>query len=240
MKRTYLSPFVLSPFVVLLFLSMAVHAEAPSGISVSGTALVSVPPDRAVVTFEVVTRAEQPAEARERNAEAARNAMNAVRDLGIAEERIRLDTLRLQPRREYDREQQRHVERGHEALRRIRVDLRELEQVAPVIVAVLEHGANRLQQVRYDLRDREGAHNDALEAAVDNAREKARLVAGALDVELGRVRYAEEQHRDHGPGPTLRAESLTTDDEAAAQAPGEIDVQAQVRVVFEIKASSNH
>ena len=235
MKRTSFLPFV-----VLLLPAMAVNAESPSGISVTGTALVSVPPDRALVTFEVVTRADQPAKARERNAEAARNAMNAVRELGVAEEHIRLDTLRLQPRREYDREQQRHVERGHEALRRIRVDLRDLEQVAPVVVAVLEHGANRLQQVRYDLRDREGAHNDALEAALDNARKKGGLVAGTLGVELGRVRYVEEQYRDHGPGPTLRAEALTTDDEAAAQAPGEIDVQAKVRVVFEINASSNH
>jgi uncharacterized protein len=64
-------------------------------ITVNGDGVVRVVPDRAIVSFAVVTRHQNPQEARRLNAQAAERAMNAVRQLGIPERQIQLLNLRL-------------------------------------------------------------------------------------------------------------------------------------------------
>lgn len=207
-------------------------------IEVSGEATVRVEPDMAVVRLGVVSHDEHPEEARRLNAEAAREALNAVRELGVEERLIRMETLRLQPRRVYDPEHRRHREEGFEAVRVIVVELEDLELLPTLIAEVVERGANRLEQVRYDLRDRSGPRNEALRDALTNARENARLMAETLDVELGRVvRISEQQlsvpYRALRLDGRLDMEAATPEPEAYA--PGEIEVEATVQVIFELE-----
>src|SRR6056297_3144445 len=94
----------------LLLLAGAVQAQntdAPQRtVRVSGEGTVNARPDQATVRFGIVTRADDPEAARAQNAEAAKGALNAVRELGVPESDLRMETLRLAPRREYNRETQ--------------------------------------------------------------------------------------------------------------------------------------
>lgn len=229
--------------ILLVFPSQAQPDTSPPDrtVRVDGTATVSARPDQATVRFGIVSRAETAASARQQNAEAAKKAMNAVRQLEIPEGKMRMERLRLQPRREYNPKTKRHEEKGYEATRQVVVALSDLEQLPRLIARVVQQGANRLEGVDYGLTDRSSVRDEALTQAATNARDKAQLLATTLDVSLGSVRQITEQDFGYeAPKPYGQKAFVTrsADAEAApepdAYAAGEIEVTARVQVVFEL------
>lgn len=233
---------------MLLFLitsaSVAMAQEHPRErtISVTGEGVLRVVPDMATIRFGIVTRDKNPEEARTQNASAARIAMNAVRDLGIEERKIRLDVLRLQPAREYNQTTRRWEEVGFEATREIVVELDDLDDLPTLVTRVVQGGANRLNNISYGLQDRDLVRNRALQLAVENARDKANLMAATLDVQRGDVMQIHEQGISMPPmvrREVMEEAALMMKDAAApepeAYAAGEIEVRANVHVVFELK-----
>ena len=214
--------------------------ETQRTVSVSGEGTVYVVPDEATVRFGVVTRDDDPEEARRRNAEAAREAMNAVRALGVEERKLRMETLRLQPLREYDQDARRYRELGYEAIRILVVELDDLEMLPQLITEIVQKGANRLDGVAYDVSDRDAVRNEALQQAVQNAQEKAQLMAATVGGSLGRTLRLNEQNFSF-PRPMMRTEMMEmavskadAAPEPEAYAAGEIEVNAMVQVVFEL------
>lgn len=211
-------------------------------VRVGGEATVSAQPDQATVRFGIVSRAETAEQARSKNAKAAKGAMNAVRELGVPEAKMRMETLRLEPRREYNPQTREHEEKGYEATRQVVVELANLEQLPRLVTRVVQRGANRLEGISYELSDRSATRNEALRQAATNARDKARLLATSLDASLGPVRQiTEENFGMDQPQPRVQmAYAKSADAEAApepdAYAAGEITVRARVQVVFELVA----
>lgn len=231
-----LLPVLLAGFTFSATPVAAQDVDDTRTVSVSGEGIVHAEPDMATVRFGVVTHADDPEEARRQNAEASREAMNAVRELGVPERKMRMEVLRLQPHREYDPEQRRHVENGFEAIRIVVVELEDLDVLPMLIAEVVQRGANRLEGVQYDIQDRSGPRNEALRAALMDARDKARLMAETLEIQLGQVRRINEQQFDF-PRPMMRMEAAmdVAGAEPEAFAAGEIEVRANVQVVFELQ-----
>ena len=216
-------------------------AERHNIISVSGEGIVKVEPDIVTVRFGVVSRDDDPVKARQLNEEAAGNALNAVRALGVEERKIKVTVLQLNEIWEFDRERRRQIPAGFEASRHVVVELDDLDKLPVLIAQVTQLGANRLSGLSYDVRDREKVLNDALAKAAENARVKASVLAHSLGVEIGRVVQIQEQSfRFPGPIP-VRAMAVEQMDAAMdvgrpeAYAAGEIEVRAQVQVTFSIE-----
>lgn len=217
--------------------SHAMHPGPMRTISVSGEGTARATPDEATVRFGIVTEAETAEAAREQNAQAAQAALNAAREL-VPEENIRLETLRLMPRYDYDRDEgERHLV-GYEAERTAVVEVDDLEVLPSLVARVVERGANRLEGLQYGLADRAPLRREALREAAQDARAKARELAQSLGVEVGPVLQISEQSYDF-PQPHFRMEAMSTRADAAeaapapdAYAPGELEVTARVQVVF--------
>jgi len=213
------------------------NATSPRTITVSGTGEASAAPDRATVRFAIVSRDMEAQDARQKNAEAARDAMNAVRDLGIDDADIQMESLTLRPRREYNRQTQETEDLGYEATRSIRVEVTDLEQLPTLIARVVDRGANRLGGVQYGLQDRTALRNDALGSAASDARAKAQLLVSALGASLGPVHQVQEQNFS-APQPRfdirMEASAMKAADgaEPDAFAAGQIEVEAAIQVTF--------
>lgn len=208
-------------------------------ITVQGEGVIRVQPDRATLRFAVVTRDLDPEQARRRNAEASRRALNAVRALGIEERQLHLETLTLHPVREYDPERRQWEEKGYEVQRVLRVELTELDRLPEVVALVVQQGANRLQGIQYDVSGREAIRRAALQEAVRNAREKARQMLAELNREVGDPIRVIEQEMEF-PRPLWQADvaALRTAEaapEPEAYAVGEIEVRARVEITFAIR-----
>lgn len=217
------------------------HGDGARTIRVTGEATVTAAPDQATVRFGIVSEAKTAEAARAQNAEAAKRAMNAVRELDVPEEKMRMESLRLQPRREYNPQTKRHEEKGYEATRQVVVELSDLEQLPALVTRVVQQGANRLEGINYGLSDRSSVRDEALRTAAVSARDKARLLATALDASLGPVQQiAEEQFGFDQPQPrfemmSAKAADLEAAPEPDAYAAGEIEVTARVQVVFDLE-----
>jgi uncharacterized protein YggE len=214
------------------------NPSMPRTVTVSGEGVLHVQPDKATVRFGVVTRHADPEQARRLNAEAAREAMNAVRRLGIEERKLQLQALSLQPVREYNQATNQWEDKGYEAAREVVVELEDLEKLPEVIAQVVQKGANRLNGLSYDVKDRQAVRNEALRQAVLAARDKAQLMATTLGATLGPIWQIAEQGISMPP-PILRmAEAAvpkamaSASAEPEAYAAGEIEVTATVQLVF--------
>ncbi|MFP4227299.1 MAG: SIMPL domain-containing protein [Salinivenus sp.] len=233
--------FLLPSLLLLAAPLQAQDQEAPQRtVRVSGEGTVSASPDQATVRFGIVTRDDEPEVARSQNAEASKSVLNTVRELGVPEDDIRMQTLRLAPRREYNRKTKTQEEKGYEANRQVVVELDSLDLLPQLVAQVVERGANRLEGVDYDLSDRAAARNDALRQAAQNAREKAQLLAETLDARLGDVQEINEQNFSFDrPTPRVqmefaRAAQADSEGEPDAFAAGQIEVSADVQVVYEL------
>jgi hypothetical protein len=217
----------------------AQDGSAPRTVSVSGEGTVTAQPDEATVRFGIVTNAPTAEHARAQNAEASARAMNAVRDLDVPDEKIRMETLQLRPRREYNRETRQHEDKGYDATREVVVDVDDLEVIPELIARVVQEGANRLRGIRYGLSTRDEIRNDALRKAAQAAQAKARLLAETLGAQLGPVQSISEQNVNV-PMPRVqmtmaRAEASQAAPEPDAYAAGEMEVDASVQVTFVLR-----
>lgn len=244
-RRTFSTVLLSLILAGILVLPVAAQEANPPTVTVSGEGTVTTQPDRAVVRFGVVTRAETAPEARTNNATAAKNAMNAVRDLDVPEEKMRLESLRLQPRYEYNDENDRRELVGYEATRQAVVELDRPDVLPQLVADVVEGGANRLDNIDYQLSDRSRFRDEALREAAQSARDKAGLLAETLGADLGPVRTINEQNFDFvrpRPQPARMQMAKTADAaqaEPEAYAAGEIEVSAQVQVVFDLVTGAN-
>src|SRR5690625_6948240 len=88
----------LLPAALLLLLVAPISLNAQDAdkrtVSVSGEGVHRVAPDMATVRFGVVSQAVNAEDARRENEAAAREALNAVRELGIDEARHSMDDVR--------------------------------------------------------------------------------------------------------------------------------------------------
>lgn len=220
---------------------MAQESKLDRAITVSGEGVVQAIPDKATVRFGIVTRHEDPEMARTENASTSKETLNAVRDLGVDQRKIRMETLRLQPVREYNPETRRPEDKGYEAARELVVEIVDLDILPNLIAKVVQHGANRLNGVTYGIQDREAIRDEALVEAVTRARSKALLMAETLNAELGMVMRIAEQSFSM-PSPMVRMSDQTmmmakaeAAPEPEAYAAGEMEVRAIVQVVFQMK-----
>lgn len=218
----------------------AAQDDDRSTVTVRGEGSVTAQPDRAVVRFGVTTRAETARKARSDNATAAKSAMNAVRSLDVPEEKMRMESLRLQPRYEYNDEENRRERVGYESSRQVVVELDRLDVLPQLVADVVEGGANEVSNIDYQLSNREQYRDEALRKAARAAQQKAQLLAETLGTSLRAVRTIKEQSFDVvRPQPkAARVEMAKASDAARAEpeayAAGEIEVSADVQVVFDL------
>ena len=222
---------------------MAQHIDNQSrSISVNGEGTAQAIPDMATVRFGIVVRDKNAEEARRINALTAKEAMSSIRELGVEESKLSLQTLRLQPIREYDPQTRKQVEKGYEAVRELVVVVEDLNQLPTLVSQIVQKGANRLNGITYGLRNQEEFKDSALVQAVVRARRKAELMASTLGVNVGKVIQVQELGQNL-PLPVMRTDAgpqlMMAKSEAApepeAYAAGEIVVKATVRITFEVE-----
>lgn len=210
-------------------------------ISVTGEGIVHAIPDKATVRFGISTKNWDAEKARAENAKLAKEALNIVRELGVEERKIRLETLRLQPLREYNPQTRRPEDKGFEAVRVLVVEVEDLEVLPSLVAGIVQEGANQLNGISYGLKNRESVRNEALTMAVTRAKQKAMLMAATLDAELGEVLKINEQSFSM-PRPfvqmadqSMRMAKAEAAPQPEAYAAGEMEVKAVVQVMFLLK-----
>ena len=179
----------LSPVVSRRAVAQAPVAAIPTlaGVSVTATGEDQVTPDRAKLSIGVQTQAATAAAASTRNAQLQRAVFDTLRALGLAADQLTTSGYNVYPEQVYDQPTRRTRITGYNVQNTIVVDLRKIEQVGPVLDAVLSKGANLVSSLQFYSSQAEASRRRALAKAVENARADAEAMARASGGTLGEL-----------------------------------------------------
>jgi uncharacterized protein YggE len=159
-------------------------------ITVSATATVEREPERAVLLLAVESTGTTAQQAAQANATRMDALIAALKQLRIAGPLIRTTAYELHP--EYANERPQPAERpgpprivGYRAVNMVQVIIDSVPRVGAVIDGAIRAGANRVADLRFELKDPQAARAEALRLAVARARSEAESTALAAGQRLG-------------------------------------------------------
>ncbi|MFW6080174.1 MAG: SIMPL domain-containing protein [Gemmatimonadota bacterium] len=234
---------LLGPPLLLLPLPSSADAQQPPPdirtVAVEATGAVEWEPDQAVVHAAVETFAETADAAARENARITRSVIDALRDAGVADDRIRTLGYGVQPQYDVQRTPDGPDRRivGYRAINTIEATIVDLERVGAVIDAAIDAGANRIAALRFELSEPEQARREALRRAVATAHADASAIAEAAGLRLGPVMRVTSADTERAPAVLARTAMPAEADVAAPTPiePGPIRTTADVTVVYRLE-----
>jgi uncharacterized protein YggE len=161
--------------------------ERPGVIEVTASAAVNYEPDRARVSFAVITFAETAAQATEDNAVKMKRIQDALNKMSGDRGRVQTTSFRLDPHYPpaQDSRGMQPKPDGYTARNMIEVRLRDVRSVGNVIDGVIAAGADNVSGLSFSLEDMSPVHHEALKIAYQNAEAQAETLATAAGKSLG-------------------------------------------------------
>ena len=207
--------------------------HAQPRITVSASSDVTTAPDLATVSAGVVTRGVTAGEAMRENANLMSQVFEQLKSAGLAPRDIQTSQLSLQPK--YDR-QNRSEPRitGYEARNTVTARTFDLDNVGPMLDALVKAGVNTINGVQFGVRDPKTAQALARDAAIREARAKAQSMATSAGVRLGPLQSLSENSRSGRPQPMMMARSSMAMEADTPIAQGEQTISVTVNMVYEI------
>jgi uncharacterized protein YggE len=211
--------------------SMAAGGAAVSaaGITVVGTGSVTATPDTAEWSFGVQTSAETAEGALGANSEAMERVLAALKDAGIDSDDLQTEQVSVYPRTSDDG----LSIVGYDASNTVRATIHDLQRAGAIVDAAVAAGANQVYGPSLTVSDADAQYREAVDAAFDDARERAEAIAEKAGVALGSPVAIVES----GGGGGLPYYGAAGAEQAMADVaiePGTQDVGATLTVTFAI------
>jgi len=210
-------------------------AEVQNQIHVVGTATVKAAPDIAQTQLGVQTFSESLDEAMAENSTRAESVIAALKAGGVADRDIKTTSFHVYPQRDFRKEDSTGEIVGYWVNNTVAVTLRDLLRVGEMLQTAIDAGANSVNSLAFTLDDPDSLRQEARAQAVEDARQRAETLAAAAGVELGKpVRISEGSLG----GPIYVRGTFDAAEAAPSSVPvepGELEVAAQVEVVYEIR-----
>jgi len=210
-------------------------AENTDGVVVHGVHSIRVAPDVAALAFGVSRLRDSPAAAIRAASDAVRAVRRFLLSAKVPSEDIGASRVTLKQETEY--RNSKHVPVGFRALVSFRVITDQLEQVETLLIGVIDAGADQIAGVSFMSRRARELRDEARRGAVDSARRKAALYAGAAHARVGRVLAIEDQNPNHireGEYGSHVTQSDDSSDDLGAYDPGSLLISAAVVATFEL------
>lgn len=218
--------------------NLAAAAE-PNTIAVSGMAEEEVAPDMAYIDVGINVRADDAETARTQEAQIASQIRRALLGLAITDNDLQNTSYYLYQEYKVDRNGVRTADK-YVLDSSIKVTVKDLDKLSQVIDNVVEAGATNISNITYALSTQNIIQRQLLATAVENARDKAAVVANAGSRTLGNMLSADINSFDggtivaYGANKLRSTTNLAEDGVATKLSPGKIKLNARVQVVFSL------
>lgn len=218
--------------------NLAAAAE-PNTIAVSGMAEQEVAPDMAYIDVGINVRADDAETARTQEAQIASQIRRALLGLAITDNDLQNTSYYLYQEYKVDRSGVRTADK-YVLDSSIKVTVKDLDKLSQVIDNVVEAGATNISNITYSLSTQNIIQRQLLATAVENARDKAAVVANAGSRTLGNMLSADINSFDggtivaYGANKLRSTTNLAEDGVATKLSPGKIKLNARVQVVFSL------
>lgn len=233
----------------ILNLSQAEQVQLPATITVEGEGEVMAVPDVATFSFSVETEGVTAEEAQGLSAETTNELLAYLEEAGVSEEDIQTRNYNLYPKYRFEERicpagsfcpPGERIQDGFSVSQSVSVKVRETAQAGTLIAGVGERGATNISGLSFTIDDEESLRAEARALAIEDAREKAEVLADNLDVSItGLASYYENEHSQYGYGGddfyAVEARNLQESMPAPDLAPGEEETVVRVSVTYEVR-----
>ena len=219
-----------------------VYTDSNGGITVSGSATISVEPDLAILDMGVEAFGKTVSFARSDAAIAMDAIVSSLKSEGVLEKDIQTQRLNISPKYEWEeisigsQVTNKQVLTGYSVSNYVRVKIRDLDHVGKIVDSASESGGDfvRVNSISFNLEDTYNLMPQLREQAVQNAFMKADEYASAAGLRLGSITSLSEvgsSSPSSAIGNQMRAMSALIESPISG---GELQVSLTVLAVFGI------
>ncbi|WP_407272803.1 SIMPL domain-containing protein [Radiobacillus sp. PE A8.2] len=203
----------------------------PRNMTVYGSGFVSVEPNVARIQLGVVTQDVELETAQQENARIIDNVIQSLQRLSIDQDHIQTADYTIFPQYDYIDGSQKF--KGYEVTHLLSITLDNIEQTGKVIDTAVQSGVNKITTITFNVKDREVFYQQALKMAVENATNKAQVIAGTMRVNLDPVpNKLIEQLKEQILQPYQQLASAEVGGVSTPIEPGLIEIEARVEAEF--------
>lgn len=233
-----LLPLALAAAIAFPAMAGATDLPTPPRIIVSGEGEATVAPDLAVLTLSVMREAKTARAALDANNDAMAAVIAAMKSAGIKDRDLQTAGIQINPRYNYTNKPDGSQEAelvAYQVTNTLSVRVRDVDKTGEILDKAVSLGVNQGGGIAFTNDNPAATVTEARKKAVANAMAKAKTLAEAAGVSLGRVLEITDQNIAPTPMP-INAKAF--DAAAGAAAPvqaGENSYNVQVTVTFELK-----
>ncbi len=213
----------------------AAPEASPATLTVTGEAQVIIPADYAQLVLGVSTQNESVTTASTVNSTTLDAVIEALHGIGVAPEDIVTENFSVSPMYDYQYGKlgESQTVTGYQVENRLRVTVRDVNQVGAVMDAGVSAGANEAFGITFLSSQESDASDEALRAAVAEGQRKAELMAAACGKNLGALVSVTENASGGYGGVTLNY--LAADASAGTTVlANDLTVSAQVTLTYQL------
>lgn len=248
---------ILSLYFAVKFLSEIksygmMGSKEVSTITLSGYGEVSAVPDIASVYFAISKDAKTVKEAQDLVAVIEKKSLDFLKENNILEKDIKTSNASFYPKYEYQYDTKiimpctefgcpprpgKNIISGYTASESITVKVRNTDDVGKIMQGLGTLGVSNLSGPNFSIDDEDGLKAEARKEAINDAKEKAKILAKDLSVKLGKVVSFSESGDYPVPmyAKTMMAENASSDSVRAEIPKGENIISSNVSITYEIR-----
>jgi hypothetical protein len=238
-NHSWLARLLVLPAALAIIPSTVLADEARlRTVAVSGSGEAAAEPDLARVTLGVEARRPTLAEARAEVAATVDRVLKLTRDLRIDPKQVNATRVQMQPEYNWNPKDRKQTLLGYIVSRQVQIELRDLEQLGPLLERAVDLGVNQVSDPMLDSSRRKDLEREAMTRAVEDARLNAETLARAAGAKLGTVRTL-NGGASGPPMPMYRMQAAMADAAAppppeATYQPGEMKFSANVNAEYDL------
>jgi len=164
---------------------ISIVAQSEDVVAVYGQGKISLKPDVAYLTFGYENIDIDPKKAQDENAEHMRKIIKAIKDEGIKDEEIQTSQYNVNQEYDYNGGQKKII--GYKVTNIINVKISDVDKASDIINTAINAGGNEFYGISFDVLDRQKAYLDAIDIALERAKEKAQIFADKEGRNISRV-----------------------------------------------------
>ncbi|MCL1078513.1 oxidative stress defense protein [Parashewanella spongiae] len=227
---------VLSAFITLIATSnVSSHALEYPHIETVGTSSIEVKPDMAEISVSVNMTGQTAKQAKADSDKAVSTLIKKLMQANIAEDDIDSANLQLHPQYRYQPEKE-PILMGYQASRNVTIKVRNLTELNIIIDKTVSSGVNQVNHISFKSSRQEQFVEQARQAAITNAKNKAQSLAKGFGQQIDRV-WEVKYFNSSAPRPLLRKAAFMGNISEADKSyqNTKITIQDRVEVVFTLK-----
>lgn len=215
----------------------SISLNQQTGLWVSGEGKMMASPDIAHLQLGIEAQAATVAEAQQLASQAMSKVIDALKTNGVREKDIQTQRFSIYPVKKWLQEQEKEITIGYRVANMIQAKIRELDLAGETIDAVALAGGDltRIQNISFAIDDPTPYYEEVRIKAIKDAASKAKSIADAAGVKLGRPFYISEGTL-YVPSPVFRgiAEAAAPAPAPTPVSPGEMEIRLNIQIAYAI------